>query len=430
VNELELRYNLAKEMARYFLFHLKEELKKPEGVVDFIALEGISFRQITEKMINNLIHDFPDIEERKPSFNLFKQWWKLNFIDPISGQNPLPYNETTFKLQNQTFAFKIADIKKPDPLRRKLYQEKMSSTIKMLIERGRIINFEVIFSLESRMYPLLEVMIKRSRLPFLKSSKILYEQNSFMQKNAYRIADQQLRESFQKTDDILKSIFPENVAEELKSKGKVEPKSIPSASILFCDLVGFTNISSELSPHELLAELDECYTHFDKLVKICGLEKIKTIGDTYMAASGIDSTIGNHSAKAILCALKIQEFIRKYHKSHLIKGHNSWKVRIGIHTGSVVAGVLGLKRFNFDIWGDAVNIAQRMEANGIEDRVNVSQDTYYHAREFFEFTHRGKVLVKGKGEMDMYFADRILPELSINGRGKTPTNEFITKVYC
>ena len=124
------------------------------------------------------------------------------------------------------------------------------------------------------------------------------------------------------------------------------------------------------------------------------------------------------------CALKIQEFLRKYQKSQERKGLPSWKVRIGIHSGPVVCGILGEQRFNYDIWGDSVNIAQRMEANGEADKVNISQNVFNETKGFFEFQSRGKVLVKGKGEMEMYFVTGIKKELSIDGQKRTPNKLF------
>ncbi len=422
----EVRYKLARELARYLLLHLQEELKKPSGVSDYIAIEGVPFRKITLDMISSIEKEFPDVNDKLPYFNLFKHWWTATQHE-LSVDNPRSYEESTFKSQNQMFFFKILDIKRNESLLRKKYEENMEFAIKALRAKGRNIGFDTIFSSENRMYPLLEIIVKRAKLPYRTSIDILFEQNSFIQRTAYRIFDKELKESFKKTDDILNSVLPKYIVEELKLKGKVQPKSVSSASILFCDLVGFTTIASTLSPEDLLHELDECYSHFDRIVKMKGLEKIKTIGDSYMAASGITESKRLHSVDAILSALKIQEFLRKYQKSQKRKGLPSWKVRIGIHCGPVVCGVLGEQRFNFDIWGDTVNIAQRMEANGEEDKVNVSHDLYLQTKDFFEFQSRGKIPVKGKGEMEMYFVLRVKEELSVSGKGRTPDVNFLVK---
>ncbi len=274
----DIRYELAKELARYLLLHLQEELKKPAGVSDYITIEGVSFKKITEDMISSIEKEFPDVNDKLAYFNLFKHWWTATQAELSVEGSSKGYYDATFKSQNQMFFFKILDIKRNDTLLRKKYEENMQFAIKALRAKGRNIGFETIFSSENKMLPLLEIIVKRSKLPYRACTDILFEQNSFIQRASYRIFDNELKESFKKTDDILNSVLPKYIVEELKLKGKVKPKSVSSASILFCDLVGFTNIASELSPEDLLHELDECYSHFDRIVKMKGLEKIKTIG--------------------------------------------------------------------------------------------------------------------------------------------------------
>lgn len=423
----EVRYALAKELAKYFLFHLREELKKPAQVSDYVTIEGVSFKKITEDMIDSIRREFPDLKNTPPLFNLFNAWWKQTSEDLKLEGTPKTYYESTFKSQNQIFFFKILDIKRKDSLLRKKYEDNMEYSIKALRSKGRNIGFDTIFSSENKMHPLLDIIVRRAKLPNRICSEILFEQVSFIQRAAYRIFDRELKDSFQKTDAILNAVLPKYIVEELKQKGKVEPKSISNASILFCDLVGFTKIASTLSPEDLLTELDECYSHFDRIVSMRGLEKIKTIGDSYMAASGITENNRLHTVDSVLSALKIQEFLRKYQKSQKRKGLPSWKVRIGIHCGPVVCGVLGEERFNFDIWGDTVNIAQRMEANGEADKVNISQDIFEQTKDFFDFEYRGKIPVKGKGEMEMYFVLRVKEELSVGRKGRTPDLNFLQK---
>ncbi|MCE9499401.1 MAG: adenylate/guanylate cyclase domain-containing protein [Leptospira sp.] len=425
--EKDLRHRLAFELARYFLLHLREELKKPANVSDYITIEGVSFRKITEDMIESLNRQFPELEKsEQPKLNIFRKWWSER--DRTFFQNPTSdYDGTTFKNSNQAFLFKILDIKYRNPEFRKKFEENMQKTSSTMRAQGRPFGIEVIFSGESEMFLILYDLIKETDLPVEECHKILYEQNFFMFKTGYHVVDSELKDSFKKTDEILKSILPENIADEIRNKGRVEPKLLSSVSIMFCDLVGFTDISSKLSPKELLAELDECYTHFDKLVRINRLEKIKTIGDSYMCASGLFDNSFLHAVDAILCGLKIQEFMRKYQKSQSRKERPSWKVRIGINTGPVVGGIIGTHRFNYDIWGDAVNISQRMESSGESDRVNVSADTMELGMSFFSFEPRGKIHVKGKGELEMYFVTGVKPELSVDGNGRTPNRKFLAK---
>ncbi|MDX1960205.1 MAG: adenylate/guanylate cyclase domain-containing protein [Leptospiraceae bacterium] len=423
----EIRYELAKEIARYFLLHLRAELKKPSKVSEYITMEGISFKESTQKLIDKIYSLFPDIKENRPMFNFVKEWWDGSEFKNMDGRISEPYDNSTFKTQNQIFFFKIVDILEENPNHRKAFEENMLKTVTEFRKRGRAVEFELILSSEIRILPIFEIIVRRSHLPFWKSRNILYKQSEFMQRTAYKVFDKELKSAYNRTDEILKSILPEKIADELKYKGKVQPKLLPEISILFCDLVNFTNTSEKLSPTELLEELDNTYSHFDKIIKMHRMEKIKTIGDSYMATAGMNQDHKHHAVEAILSAIKIIEFIRKYSKSLDRKDRPSWKVRIGINSGQVVSGILGMKRFNYDIWGDSVNTAQRMEANGEQDRINVSRNTYELSKDFFEFESRGKIFVKGKGEMEMFFVKGIHPQLSLNGAGKTPNHKFKNK---
>ncbi len=423
---MNLRRELSREFAVYFIFHLREELKKPSEVTDYITLEGESFRSQTENMISDLKKVIPNLQERRPVLNFFKQWWNRQRLNVNSS---LVYEQSTFKAYNQMFFFRIMDIRFHENSLRKKFTENMKNQTRMIREKGRLVTFDMLFQGEMVLYPILEIMLKRSRLPFREGKKILYEQSSFIQRSAYEVIDSELRDSLSRTDSILKAILPEKVAEELKRKKKVQPKLYDSITIMFCDLAGFTEISSRLAPEDLLRELNECFGHFDKITSMLSLEKIKTIGDSYMAAAGLDESAKVlHSVNSILAASRIHEFLRKYVKSQNRKGLPAWKVRIGIHTGPAVAGILGENRFNYDIWGDSVNVAQRMEAYGEAGKINVSRETMESSSAFFVFEEGRNINVKGKGMLEMFFVKSIKPELSLNGAGRTPSAKF-KKLY-
>ncbi|MCB1179493.1 MAG: adenylate/guanylate cyclase domain-containing protein [Leptospiraceae bacterium] len=424
----KVRYELAKEIARYFMFHLKTELKKPSKVSDYLTFEGKKFKEYTNEMIEQLRIEFPDLDETEPPFNFLKKWWDIARKQSEYLSAMPDYENTTFKSQNQVILFKIKDIKYNDPEFRKKFSNNMGSSIKNLRKVGREISFEIIFMMEMNMFPVLEIIVRKlNKSPNL-CRKIIYEQNAFIQAVAYNIMDSEMKRSYEKTESILKSILPSAIVEEIKLRGKVKPKNYESVSILFCDLSGFTDISTKLSPKELLSELDECFMHVDKICKMHKIEKIKTIGDSYMAACGFNpKEEGLPAVNAVLCAIRIQEFMRKYIKSQKKQNKPAWEMRIGIHTGPVVAGIIGEDRFNYDIWGDSVNTAQRMESHGKKSCINISIDTYNAAKDFFSFENRGKVNVKGKGEMQMYFVNGIMSELSLNGLGKTPNSAFRKK---
>lgn len=204
-----------------------------------------------------------------------------------------------------------------------------------------------------------------------------------------------------KSDELLLNILPHEVAEELKLNGESSAKHYDEVSVLFTDFVNFTQKSEELGVQKMLNELNVCFTEFDKIMEKYGLEKIKTIGDAYLAVSGLPSTNINHAQNAVNAGLEILEFIKE--KKSL--NENSFEIRIGIHSGPVIAGIVGVKKFAYDIWGDTVNTAARMEQNGAKGKLNVSGSTYALIHEKFDCEYRGKIDTKGKGALDMYFVN-------------------------
>ncbi|EMJ80821.1 adenylate/guanylate cyclase catalytic domain protein [Leptospira borgpetersenii serovar Hardjo-bovis str. Sponselee] len=210
-----------------------------------------------------------------------------------------------------------------------------------------------------------------------------------------------------KSDSLLLSILPETVAEELKKNDFVVPIRYESVTVLFTDMAGFTKIAETMSPEELLNELDLFFRKFDSIIKNHGMEKIKTIGDAYMAAGGLPLVNKTHSIDAVLCGLEFQKFMRLKKREREIDHQPYWELKLGIHTGSVVAGVVGTEKFAYDIWGDLVNTASRMESSGIPGEVNISSETYEKIKDFFLCEHRGKIKAKNKGEIDMYLVKKI-----------------------
>ena len=227
-----------------------------------------------------------------------------------------------------------------------------------------------------------------------------------------------------KADDLLRNILPYEIAEQLKNKGNVDAKKYRRVSILFTDFKDFTKISSELEPEEIIKELGIYFGKFDEIIEGRYIEKIKTIGDAYMCVGGLPLRNKSNPIDTVLAALEIQKFVKSYNKARRAKGLTVWEVRIGIHTGKVVAGVIGTKKFAYDIWGDAVNTASRMESSGEAGRVNVSEITFKYIEDYFDCTHRGKIHVKSKGEIDMYFVNGLKPEFCENNDGSTPNARF------
>ncbi len=208
-----------------------------------------------------------------------------------------------------------------------------------------------------------------------------------------------------KSELLLLNILPSEVAEELKKKGSADAKLYDDVTVLFTDFKGFTQLSEKLSPKELVAEINTCFSAFDHIMQHYNVEKIKTIGDAYMAAGGLPTPNNTHAEDVVKAALEIQDFMRRHKAEREAAGKLFFEIRIGIHTGPVVAGIVGVKKFAYDIWGDTVNTASRMESSGTVGMVNISETTYGLVKDKFNCEYRGEVEAKGKGVMKMYFVN-------------------------
>jgi len=185
--------------------------------------------------------------------------------------------------------------------------------------------------------------------------------------------------------------------------GKAKTRFHNNVSVLFTDFVNFSGISENLSPEQLVENLDYCFKNFDKIIEKYELEKIKTIGDSYICAGGLTIEQPGHAQRVIKAAIEIQLFLQTLKKEKQAKKEPFFEARIGIHVGPIIAGVVGLKKFTYDIWGDTVNVASRMESSGEPGKVNISEDIYNLVKEDFSFEYRGKVDAKNKGKIDMYY---------------------------
>jgi adenylate cyclase len=208
-----------------------------------------------------------------------------------------------------------------------------------------------------------------------------------------------LRAEQEKAETLLLNILPSSIAERLKATSRAIADHFDSASILFADVVDFTPLSQRLSPAEVVGLLDQLFSRFDTLVERHGLEKIKTIGDCYMAAAGVPDPRPDHARRAALLALDMREVVA----TSAIAGHPGLELRMGINSGPVVAGVIGTKRFLYDLWGDAVNTASRMESNGTPGEIQITRATYELLKDDFVCSPRGTIPVKGKGEMETWY---------------------------
>lgn len=215
----------------------------------------------------------------------------------------------------------------------------------------------------------------------------------------------------EKTENLLANVLPRNTASEIMETGKAAKVKYNFVTVLFSDIQGFTKLAEEMNPELLIDELDKFFFYFDSVVEKYGIEKIKTIGDAYMCAGGIPEKNRTNPVEVILAALEMQDYMSRLKETSRIGGMELWDIRIGIHTGTVVAGVVGQKKLSYDIWGDTVNTASRMESSGEAGKINISGTTREFVKDFFECEYRGKMPVKYKGEIDMYFINGIVPGL-------------------
>lgn len=231
----------------------------------------------------------------------------------------------------------------------------------------------------------------------------------------------------EKASKIMSGMDPVPVENE-NGERKVKSIKYKSVTVLFADIQGFTKIVEHLNPEILIDELDQFFFKFDSIVESYGIEKIKTIGDAYMAAGGIPEMSRVHPIKMILVAMEIHRYMFELRAAKEDKHQDYWELRIGIHTGPVIAGRVGRNKTSLDIWGDTVNIASRMESSGVPGEINITGATYLLVKDFFICEYRGKMPIKYKGEIDMYFVRGIVPELSVDGDMRTPNSRFRFKM--
>jgi class 3 adenylate cyclase len=216
----------------------------------------------------------------------------------------------------------------------------------------------------------------------------------------------ELEEEKKKSDNLLLNILPEEVAEELKQKGHTDAKTFSMVTVMFTDFKDFTRVSERVSGELLVSEINHCFSAFDEIVEKYNIEKIKTVGDAYICAGGLPVLSFTHAEDIVNAAIEMRDYMMARRKEKEARGEISFEIRLGVHTGPVVAGVVGTKKFAYDIWGDTVNIAARMESGSEAGKVNISGATWQLVKDKFNCLYRGKIQAKNKGEIDMYFVER------------------------
>lgn len=234
-----------------------------------------------------------------------------------------------------------------------------------------------------------------------------------------------LYQKTKKVKHLLNNILPLEIALELEEKGKVKPKRYGLSTVLFTDFVAFSYHTKQLSPVDLVNTLDNYFASFDKIIRKYSLEKIKTIGDAYMCVAGVPEKKKENPVLAVLAAYEINLLMENLHEKNKKSGKKSWYLRIGLHSGPLVAGVIGKSKFAYDVWGDTVNTAARICSSAEPGRVNISAATYQHIKNYFDCTFRGELEAKNIGLMGMYHVDKIKPHYSVGGLGLKPNREFM-----
>lgn len=220
----------------------------------------------------------------------------------------------------------------------------------------------------------------------------------------------QIEEEQEVSENLLLNILPKETASELKRNQAVKPRYFDQVTVLFADIEGFTRFAEQRSPEDLVKDLHEVFTRFDEITTACGIEKIKTIGDAYMCAGGLPLPDEKHAVRVVEAALAMQEFVEQLNRKKIAEGRPAFRVRIGIHSGPVVAGIVGTRKFQYDIWGDTVNAAARLESAGESGKINISGVTFELVKAHFHCTPRGMIEVKGKGKIEMYFVRKPVAE--------------------
>lgn len=238
----------------------------------------------------------------------------------------------------------------------------------------------------------------------------------------------ELEKEKKKSDKLLLNILPVEIAEELKKYGKASVKQYNMVSVMFADFKGFTMLCEEIMPFELINELDNYFEQIDLIIEKNKIEKIKTAGDSYMCAGGVPVANKSNPIDMVLASLAIQKYMKQVNDEKAKQGKSLWQMRIGIHTGPLLAGVIGKNKFAYDIWGDTVNIAARLESTAEAEKINVSGETFQFIRNYFDCTFRGRIPAKNKGDIDMYFVDRIKPEYSADNEGYLPNNRLLVEI--
>jgi len=384
---------VARLLATYFVLHLEAEIAKPDEVV-FEDYPDEPVRETTRTWIDRVRREFaigPD--EKLPTENIFQKWCALN--------GKFDYEDSGLFGYNRIFLPRVFDLRDGTPESREtLFGDTRDAFEGFDYEKqGYTVSF--FLNSESNMRELMRAVV-RQHLPQLgkMGDEIVLHQSAGFQIAMYDYFEGILKTALADNVRLLHGILPQKVATELKRNGNVEPVYFKDAAVLFTDFEGFSQFTKLLAPAEVIRRLDAYFTEFDRISAVHGLEKIKTIGDSYMAVAGVPELHADPVRAACDAALEIGEASQRI---SALAGTQGWNIRIGIHAGPLIAGVIGKQKFSYDVWGATVNFASRMESSGAPGRINVSAEVHSRVEPYYLWEPRGPQPVKHLGTAEMFF---------------------------
>ncbi|PJZ69093.1 adenylate cyclase [Leptospira perolatii] len=423
--EKAVRNQVSLEIARYFLLHIKAELKKGENPINQSRIDERTSIEINKEILDRLYSEFSDLESGPiPTFNFIEEWAKRNgFI--------FKYDEYSFDTYNRIFIERLLSFKNNSAENLRKFREISQKVFSQVDYSQSGFSISFFIRVENNMRELLrEIARGIPNIDYELAWRLLFEQSKEYQEVVNEIFEKRLQDALDQSDKLLHNILPAKIASELKRTEKVDPVFVNSATVLFTDFAGFTKLSEKMTPRNLIENLDECFSIFDKIIEKHNLEKIKTIGDSYMCVGGLPEPNRTHPIDATLAALEMVEAISTLKNKKKEKGEPYWDIRVGLHTGPLVAGVIAKKKFSYDVWGDTVNTASRMESSGAPGKVNVSYATYEKIKPYFECIDRGGVETKSKGKINMFFVEGLHSKYILDARIELPEpNQEFKNLY-
>ena len=388
----EVRQAVARVLACYFLLHLHEEKHKP-GAIRYGDPPHPPIPQVMEALANQVRDEFELTDAELPADNMFRRWCEIN--------GRIPYDDWALPGYDRIFLARLLDLR--DGTHES--QDQLSSAMLNVIDgfdyeqRGFTTSF--FLNSESAMRELMRERVRRALPQFEEDAdRLVLSQSGWFQTTMYEYFEGVLKNALAENVRLLHQILPDPVAQELRLKGSVEPVHFKDSAVLFTDFEDFTQSTEHLPPSEVIRRLGTYFTEFDKISTLHGLEKIKTIGDSYMAVAGVPELHEDPVRAACDAALDIRETSARLLTQF---GPAGWNIRIGIHAGPLVAGVIGTNKFSYDVWGATVNFASRMESSGAPGMINVSSEVHRRVEANYLWEPRGPQPVKKLGTAEMYF---------------------------